>query len=77
LSAAFSERIGLFDLKALRKKRRRKVKKSTMPSLEVGGNVLQSEISAVQRSDGISPPYGMELAPFSSRRAIVFPFVSP
>jgi hypothetical protein len=33
-------------------------KKATMSALEVEENALQSEISALQRTDGINPPHG-------------------
>ena len=57
MSSAFSERIFPFDRKALKKKRRRVPKKAIMCALKVG-DAFQSEISALQRSDGISPPDG-------------------
>jgi hypothetical protein len=60
LCTAFSERIICLELNTLRKKRRRDARKRTMSALGVRGELAyQREISAVQRIDGISPPYGV------------------
>jgi hypothetical protein len=56
LSTAFSERIAPFDLIARRKKRRRDARKRTLSALGVRGVACQREMSAFQRSDGITPP---------------------
>jgi hypothetical protein len=59
LSTAISETIVLLDLKTWRKTWSRGAKKSTMSALEMEGSAFQSEISAHQRLDGISPPHGL------------------
>jgi hypothetical protein len=55
LSSAFSERKIRFDRKIRKKNRSRMAKKLIMFALKVG-EAFQSTISALQRSDGISPP---------------------
>jgi len=65
VSTAFSERIVPCELNARRKKRRRDARKRTMSALGVRGTACQREMSAFQRSDGINPPYEIELAPLT------------
>jgi ArsR family transcriptional regulator len=59
-STAFSERITRFDPKARRKKRRRDARKRIMSALGLRGSAWQREMTAFQRSDGISPPYALD-----------------
>jgi hypothetical protein len=47
------------ELKGLKRNRRRDARKETMSALGVRGIACQREISAVQGSDGINPPYGV------------------
>jgi len=55
-SLTFEEGGMLIEAHALRRRRRRKAKKRSMSALGVRGTAYQREISAVQGSDGISPP---------------------
>jgi hypothetical protein len=55
--SAFSDRIILFERKAWNKRRIKMAKRLIMFALKVG-DAFQSTISALQRSDGISPPTG-------------------